>query len=225
LPKYLIFKVLAVFFPPTKCRTVETPIVMLPVVFIPSELRVPEMPNLPNPESQEDRRIDSPRGKHPRAVVIGPMIPAPTVKVEVFIPRIDQVIRNPHGNIHVEVGRIDELRCLINIDLRRSRRHIRWWRRRRRCGSYPRAVSGHQIPIGIHALNIGIVIPALRFPAIDLARSGAFRRPDEKPGCRTDGCARSCVAGGGTYGRTQPSPHSRARNRSGSDITVIGLLG
>jgi hypothetical protein len=118
----------------------------------------------------------------------------PTVKVEVTTPGINQVIRNSDCNIQIECRRIYELRRFININLWRRWvlswvwQHVgrRWWyiclshdiwRRWRRCGYYglrrrgyhTRAGSRHLIPIGIHALDIGIIISALGLHAIDPA--------------------------------------------------------
>ena len=143
------------------------------------------MADLVNAVPVQNWRGISPGGRHPRTVVIRPPIPTSPVKVEVVIPRINEVIRYSDRNIHIKRRGIYELGRFININLWRLRRlviiNIRWLRRfvsinlRRRCGGrrlsrrcrYAGPVSRHLIPIGIHALDIGIVLSALCLPAIN----------------------------------------------------------
>jgi len=88
-----------------------------------------------------------------------------TVKVEVTTPGVNKVIRNSDRNIHIEFRRIDELRRFVKINLRWRCHDARL---RRRC-RHTSSVARHLIPIGIHTLDISIVISALGFPARGLA--------------------------------------------------------
>ena len=73
------------------------------------------------------------------------------------------------------------------VNLGRWRRYVglchngSWWRWQHSCGCYTLAVSWHLVAIGIHALDIAVAIPALCFPAIDLARTGACAVPTSSP--------------------------------------------
>jgi hypothetical protein len=104
-------------------------------------------------------------------------------------------------------------RCRI-YRLRRWRRYIYrlgWWRRYiyrlgwwRWCYSYrlgrrgccdTGAGSRHLVPVGIHALDIGIIISTLGFSAIGLPGSRACSRPYKKPACCSDEGSSSGMAG------------------------------
>src|SRR6185369_722453 len=224
-----------------------------------SELYVTVTPDIVNPVAEQNRREISPGCRHPRTVVIEPAIPAAAVKVEIIRSGVNQVIRNPDGNIHSERRRIDEPGGFINIDLRRQlvlsrfRHQIwRWWRggigwrrqqiRRRdislghgwwrRCGNYrlgsrnqcAAAVSGHLVTVGVHALEIGVVIAALCFPAGHPACVGAYCSSDQKPACGADQGARSGMAGARAYGCPQSGSYSCSCDCSGGNVLIVILL-
>jgi hypothetical protein len=94
----------------SKFGTVESSSVMGSIVLISSELHITEMPYLADSIPEQYGREYTPGSKYPRAVVVWAMVPTPSVKVEVAIPGIKQVVRHSNCNIHAEFRRIDELR-------------------------------------------------------------------------------------------------------------------
>ena len=92
---------------------VETSKIVCLVMLIPAKLDIPEMMDVAYPKLDESNRINSSGGEHPWPVVIGAMIPATTVKVEIFTACVNQVIGDTYSDIHIKSRRIYKLRGFL----------------------------------------------------------------------------------------------------------------
>jgi len=144
-------------------------IIVFPVMRISLILQITEMPDFIDAIPEKNRWKSYAGSMYPWTVIKWSMVPDATVIVEVTTPVIKQIVGDTGCNVHIKCRRKDELRCFIDI-------HFGWsgynllnydgWRWR---GLSMRIIPRDLITVGIHALDIGIVISALSFPAIGLA--------------------------------------------------------